>query len=470
MSEIQPRVTGTEMEWPVLVQKNPKDDAQQIDETGAKYMTDNVHSATGVYTSGDGSMLSNGGRYYKDIGDHPEYATPEDTDFMGTVANEIAGEKIVFDTAEYTRHHPENGFNNFRLLKRVIDDDENTSGYHINLAGDAGRISLGQNRIIPMGAHLASINILTGAGAVIPREPNAGGSFYTVAQKSLTLSSDFCANSTGKSNPLISTRDEAHNDNRNIRVHITSLDANMSPWATWMKLGTTSLVMRMIEQGYLDRETYVFDKDNEMFEVGKTVARDIDMEQSFEMENGNKWSALDIQTDLALRARKLADRGLVTNEELAILDEWERALTDMKNNPESLVDRVEWITKRLALERFMARNALTMSSPEVYQKDLQWSYIADDGIGTKLRKTVWAKWMPPLEAIERAYHSAPTTTRAMARAAFIYEHASRKRRVKANWTYMSVDLGGKTHRQDIKSLKPQPPIVIEDYDDLDDNY
>lgn len=467
MSEILPRITGTEMEWPVLVQKSPSDEAQQIDDPGARYMVDNIHGATGVYTSGDGHMLSNGGRYYKDIGDHPEYATPEDTEFMGTVANEIAGERIVFDTAEYTKPNHEYGFNDFRILKRVIDDDNNTNGYHINLAGDAGRLSLGQGRLMPMGAHLSSINILAGAGAVIPRDSSAGGPYYSVAQKSLTLNLDFSATSTGNTNPLISTRDEALSDSKNVRMHITSLDANMSPWATWMKIGTSSLVMRMIEQGYLDSDTYVFEKDK-MFQVGRMVARDIDMDQHFEMVNGNKWSALDIQTDLASRARELADKGLVTSEELAVLAEWERALTDMANNPEDLFDRVEWIAKRLVLERYMARNALSLSSPEVRQKDLQWSYIAENGIGMRLRQTAWAKWMPPAEAIERAYHSAPTTTRAMARAAFIYEHASRKRKVKANWTYMSVDLGGKTHRHDIKSLEPHPPIVIEDYDDLDD--
>ena len=49
--------------------------------------------------------------------------------------------------------------------------------------------------------------------------------------------------------PLVNTRDEPHADvNRYRRFHVIIGDANMSEWATALKVGTTALVLGFIER------------------------------------------------------------------------------------------------------------------------------------------------------------------------------------------------------------------------------
>src|SRR5436305_1412828 len=50
--------------------------------------------------------------------------------------------------------------------------------------------------------------------------------------------------------PLVNTRDEPHADvNRYRRFHVIVGDSNMSEWATALKVGTTALVLDLIENG-----------------------------------------------------------------------------------------------------------------------------------------------------------------------------------------------------------------------------
>src|SRR5213075_2519182 len=50
--------------------------------------------------------------------------------------------------------------------------------------------------------------------------------------------------------PLVNTRDEPHADAaRYRRFHVIIGDSNMSEWATALKLGTTALVLELIESG-----------------------------------------------------------------------------------------------------------------------------------------------------------------------------------------------------------------------------
>ena len=93
MNEMEPRITGTEMGWAVMVQQEKNEDFIQPEAMTAQRII-NARDPS-LYMSDIGYMLSNGGRLYVDVGSHPASATPEDPAFMGTVANEIAGENIM---------------------------------------------------------------------------------------------------------------------------------------------------------------------------------------------------------------------------------------------------------------------------------------------------------------------------------------------------------------------------------------
>lgn len=425
MSEVRPRVTGTEMEWAVLTRRTKNDAFKQPTSSEVNVIIASRDTKVRSSCSPD-RMLSNGGRLYPDVGDHPEYATPEDTSLLGTVANEIAGENIVHDALENLKN--DGALYDYLLSKRVVDDELNTWGYHMSFSADASKIEITRKSLAPLGPHLATMNIMTGAGAVIPADE---GAEFVVAQKVLNLNQDFAASSHSHDQPLLSLRNEPlANRARYQRVHVTSMDANMSPWASWMKLGSISVVLRMMEAGYI-KEPIGFDDD--MHEVARDVAHDPSLKKTVSLYGGKTITPLDIQGEILQLAQKFSQTHEMPAEELEILNEWERVLADLAVDPETTSDRVEWIKRRAVLRRFMAAKALGFSDDIVREKDRQWSYIGELGIGSRLRKTAWKQWTPS-DMAEHAYYNPPTTTRAFARGALIATYAARSRRnLKVNW-------------------------------------
>jgi proteasome accessory factor A len=417
------------MEWPVVVQRQKKSSFERADDSDVRLVLASLPKKL-KRVAGMG-MLSNGGRFYPDLG-YPEYATPEDTSYMGTVANEIAGENIVHGALAKLK---EDGvFHDFILNKRVIDDAQNTWGYHISFCGDAERLEISDEALRPLGAHLATISLYAGAGAIV--NTHEGAQFVT-AQKVLSLNYDSESATGQNKKALINTRREPLADNeRFVRVHVTSLDANMSPWASWMKLGTTSLVLRMMEHGYMS-ETFEFKKD--MHQVAKDVARDPDLKRVIELDDGTTVSALAIQTSLLTQAKKMAGAmgDDLPEEDHRVLVEWERALDDLALNPLKLIDRADWVFKRAMLQKYMARHSLSLSNELVIKKERQYSHIGELTMGMKLRNGLWADHTPH-ERIEEARFSAPTTTRAFARAAFIKKHIKRTKGISVTWQSASV--------------------------------
>ena len=332
-------------------------------------------------------------------------------------------------------------FHDFILNKRVVDDELHTWGYHASFCCDALKIQIDRKNLAPLGPHLATHNIYTGAGSVVKKLD--GRAEYALAQKVLNLNTDFAQSSHSTDQPLISLREEALADRiRFSRVHITSMDANMSPWATWMKLGTTSVVLRMMELGYL-KDDIRFEDDT--YQVAIDVAYDTDLKVLYRQEDGRTITALDVQYELLLTAQKMASREGLPDEAIRILDEWEHALVDLDTDPELLIDRSDWVAKRAVLRKYMARHALDLSDDEVIKKDRQWSHIGPLGIASRLRDGVWSDYMP-VEEVDRAYLMPPSGTRAATRGRFIKEHHLKNRgeRMFASWEKVQI-LNSKTH-------------------------
>lgn len=410
MSEVLPRITGTEMEWPIFI-KLPHDpdyrrfDGKRAEAVIKKYCPPGIARVS--------SMLSNGARYYLDPGGYfLEYATPEDTSFWGTVTNEIAGERLVYSSL--ARAQRNRLFHDFKIYKRVVDDELHTWGYHMNFASPADKFTIDEKHLSLIGLHLATQNIYAGAGTLFPDPQQPGKMRFSIAQKVLNLNCDFASSSHGKSQPLLSTRQEPLADeDRYTRVHLTSVDANISPWATWMRLGTTSLVLRLAEAGERGADLM---PATPMFVMAQQVATDLSLRRLIELKNGTTITALQMQEELLARVKKLPIDSL-PEEEQSVITAWEGALADLQQDPTRLSDRTDWVAKKAALDRLMARHGKSLEDEWIQQKDKQWDELGANGIGLRLRKntTGWGAHMPAEEDIVRSFHHAPTTTRAALR-------------------------------------------------------
>lgn len=425
---MRPRITGTETEFGLTLQKEA-DSKHLLDEHRA--LEDVVKQYSSPEVQFIGNFSSNGCRFYTDCGNHLEYATPEDF-LSGTAANEIAGERFVYNALSKAR---EDGYmHDFSLNKRVIDDEGNTWGHHENYLVDRDKISFNAESLALLGLHLATINIFTGAGAVYTKRRGQLG--FALAQKALDLSSDFVGDTT-KNKPVVNLRDEPLASKRFARVHVTSGDANMSPWAIRMRLGTTSLILRLIENGYTLRHIR---PEQPFHRVGLQVATDLTLQRTVTLTDYREVRPIDIQTELMLAAKEFVQKHELPPEEDIMLSEWERACDDMRKDPAKLADRVEWMAKYQLIHRYQERRRLRQLNQEAQSIDRHWGDLRPDSFGQKLRCGRWAPWMPSEELISKRETQPPENTRAALRGGFIARFAllPNSNNVGTNWAWVKV--------------------------------
>jgi len=405
----KPRIYGTELEYGFVTDSTNgrTGDHKNIKELIGDYIGGNLAQVNEFY--------SNGSRIYADIGPHIEYCTPEDDSIEGTVANEIAGEKIVLDGLKSARQA--GLFDNFRLNKRVMDDEGTSWGYHANLLMERGELRPPFDPVA-LGLHLATVNIFTGAGMITPKL--FGSPRFALAQKSLSLNHEINNSTTGNNKPLINTRDQPLSDSKEYyRLHIVSNDANLSPWAMRMRLGTIALILRLGENGFSFDE---FETEKPFHELSKDVAEDLTLRQVVRLQNGRTLRPINIQEEFAQSARRLAEKVELPLEEQSIIDEWERACVDAMDEPEKLSDRADWAAKYQILQLAKDKYGLQWGSKKLRFLDRYWDDL-EDGFGQRMRSKEWAQWMPPEELIKTRRRTPPETTRAILRGRFITRFA-----------------------------------------------
>lgn len=426
MKALEQRITGTEMEYPVMIQQTPEDTIGKVDEAHVLNRLIADHLPDDLIRYHHSGMTSNGSRLYVDLTSFMEYATPEDTSFKGTVANEIAGERIVLSILDSAQAAGD--IASYAVNKRVVSDNLTTWGYHTSFAIDKAKLGINYISMHPIGMHLATQNIYAGAGTLYNNEH--GKQSYAIAQKVLNLTCDTSTSShTPAMQPLLSLRDESH-ANKNIgRLHLTSMDANISPWATWMRLGTTSIVARLVENGYQHgKDDDIRLNDMPIHQMAISVAHDSDLKKTFQLRRGEYVRAADIQRTLYNHAALLD----LPTQEQEVMIEWKKALDDIEEDPNLLVDRADWVIRKQIIERGLAKRGLGLDSPMARLYDKSYDYLdshsidtarGSRSIGLRLRgRGVLHQFMPSDDAIATAMSSPPQTTRAKVRGEYIRDH------------------------------------------------
>src|SRR5712664_4214443 len=241
-------------------------------------------------------FLRNGARLYLDVGSHPEYATPECDNVVDLVAHDKAGERILEGLlVDADRRLREEGIaGDIYLFKNNTDSAGNSYGCHENYLvprqQELGRLT---DVLTPF---LVTRQLICGAGKVLqtPR-----GAVYCVSQRAEHIW-ESVSSATTRSRPIINTRDEPHADaERFRRLHVIVGDSNMSETTTLLKIGSTDLVLRMIEAGAIMRDLTL---DNAIRAI-REVSHDMTGRSRVRLANGREMSALDIQDEYLIRAK-----------------------------------------------------------------------------------------------------------------------------------------------------------------------
>jgi proteasome accessory factor A len=379
-------------------------------------------------------FLRNGARLYLDVGSHPEYSTPECDNLVDLIAHDKAGERILEGLLVDAdlRLREEGIAGDVFLFKNNTDSAGNSYGCHENYLVSR-REELGRLTDI-LTPFLVTRQMICGAGKVLqtPR-----GVVYCVSQRADHMW-EAVSSATTRSRPIINTRDEPHADaERFRRLHVIVGDSNMSETTMLLKVGSTDLVLRMIETGAMMRDLTL---DNPIRAI-REISHDMTGRTRVRLTNGREMSALEIQYEYLARARDFASRNGLDAVGERVLEAWGRALAAIESgNLDEIAREVDWVTKYQLIERYRARHDLPLSAPRVAQLDLAYHdvrrgrglYYLLQGNGALDRVT------RDLDIFE-AKSIPPQTTRAKLRGEFIRQAQEKRRDFTVDWVHLKLN-------------------------------
>jgi proteasome accessory factor A len=379
-------------------------------------------------------FLENGARLYLDVGSHPEYATPECDDVLDLVAHDKAGERILeaLLAAAEVRLHEEGINGQVYLFKNNTDSAGNSYGCHENYLvarqGEFGRLA---DILIP---YFVTRQIWCGAGKVLlgPR-----GAQFCIAQRAEHIW-EGVSSATTRSRPIINTRDEPHADaERYRRLHVIVGDSNMNEWTTFLKVGITDLVLRMLEANTVMRDLTL---ENPIRAI-REISHDTTCRRRVRLVNGRELTAVEIQREYHDRVARFVERRGADERSRLLVEEWALALDALEAGElERLADRIDWVAKMLMIERYRQRHGLALSSAKVAMLDLAYHDVnRSRGLYYVMEKAGRAKRAVSERDVERAMREPPQTTRAKLRGDFI-RHAKQKRRdYTVDWVHLKLN-------------------------------
>lgn len=380
------------------------------------------------------AVLTNGARYYVDHA-HPEISTPECRTALDVVLYDRAAEEIVRRSMDLVAGHLGES-SSVILYKNNSDGKGNSYGCHENylLSREVpfGRLAA---QITP---HFVSRQVFTGAGKVGCEFP---GSAFDDVPFQIGQRADFFEEEVGLETtlkrPIVNTRDEPHCDPQKYRrLHVIVGDANMSETATFLKVGTTAVVLAMIEDDALGVDLSLAHPVPAM----RQVSYDLSLERTMLLRSGARMSALDLQWSLFEMARKYErSHGLdavgIEDGEL-ILELWEHVLDGLGTDPASVADIVDWAAKKRLIDGYAERHSLRPGDSRLKALDLQYHDMRPDRC---LASKVGLRRMVDVEAVMRATTEPPATTRAFFRGTCLQRWPEQV--VAANWDSMVFDIG-----------------------------
>jgi proteasome accessory factor A len=382
-------------------------------------------------------FLENGARLYLDVGSHPEYATPECDSIDDLVVHDKAGERILeglVRSAEQ-RLREEGIRGEVFLFKNNTDSAGNSYGCHENyLVERDGDFAKFTDVLIPF---LVTRQVYAGAGKVLQ---TARGAMYCVSQRAEHIW-EGVSSATTRSRPIINTRDEPHADaERFRRLHVIVGDSNMSEYTTFLKIGATSIVLRMLEEDASPWRDLTLENP---IRAIREISHDLTCRRRVRLANGRELSAIEIQTEYLNRALRFAKRrGLAPLEEQA-LRMWEHAMTQLEKDPLSLDTEVDWVIKYHLIEAYREKHDLPLTHPKIALMDLQYHDVnRDRGLFYRMQARGMVDRVVTDDEIDLAGPGGlqpPQTTRARLRGEFIRKAKERKRDYTVDWVHLKLN-------------------------------
>lgn len=379
-------------------------------------------------------VLTNGARYYVDHA-HPEYSSPECRTAFDVVLYDQAGDEVLRRSMNAAREILRKQDAEIIVYKNNSDGKGNSYGCHENYL--VSRSSPFSEIVRFMTTHFVTRQIFTGSGKIgVENAVGSDSSTFQISQRSDFFEEEVGLETTLR-RPIINTRDEPHADALKYRrLHVIVGDANMSEVATLVKVGSTQMLLAMIEVGAFPNNLVIEDPLISM----KSVSFDLSLTKGIRLEDGSVETALSIQHSLVEAASRWCaslDHDVVREYRWdEVIVEWKSLLVGLEHDLSEIADRIDWVAKKRLIDAYKKRHDVPDHDPRLKTIDLQYHDLRRDRC---LAERVGLRKIIESREAERAIDNPPLDTRAFFRGAMLKRWPTEV--VTANWDSMVLDVG-----------------------------
>ena len=374
------RIMGIETEYGITALSEPSQRRLTPDEVARELFRPVVdkHQATNIFTD-------NASRLYLDVGSHPEIATGECDSLTQLLNYERAGDAIVNDLAVQAESTLQNmGLaKSLILFKNNVDSQGNSYGCHENYLISRHMVLRDISRkLMPF---MITRQLICGAGMVAPEKTNSPARFVLSQRADQVW--EGVSSATTRSRPIINTRDEPHGDSSRFRrMHVIVGDSNMAEPTFALKVGSTLLMLEMIEANFDLPNLEVEDPIAHIREIALDLTGQTPVQLVDDSAPSSQMTALEIQTLLCQCAEKWLehrpDEGTPTPEMAKVVELWKRVLEAIRTQDFSKVNRdIDWVIKKDLLDKYRDRLQSDWSHPKLATSRLELSTMSRRVVG-----------------------------------------------------------------------------------------
>ncbi|HEY6798483.1 MAG TPA: depupylase/deamidase Dop [Kineosporiaceae bacterium] len=391
-------------------------------------------------------ILSNGARLYVDHA-HPEYSSPEVTNPRDALLWDKAGERVMLEAARRIAATP--GLGPVNLYKNNTDNKGASYGTHENYL--MRRETPFSDIVRYLTPFFVSRQVVTGSGRV-GRGQDGTGVGFQISQRADFFEVEVGLETTLK-RPIINTRDEPHaSADRFRRLHVIIGDANLCDVATYLKVGTTSLVLELIEQRAFTADLGV----ERPVSALHAISHDPTLTVTVKLRDGRAVTGVQLQWLFFEQVKAFVDDRYGTDADehtVEVLRRWESVLTRLERDPMLCARELDWVAKLRLLEGFRNRENLSWDAARLQLIDLQWADVRPEkGLYHRLRERGQIERLVTDQEIARSVSEPPVDTRAYFRGRCLAKYGEHV--AAASWDSVIFDVPGRGALQRVPTLDP----------------
>lgn len=379
-------------------------------------------------------ILTNGARLYVDHA-HPEYSAPEVADPLDAVIWDKAGERVMEAAARHASSVP--GAPRLQLYKNNVDGKGASYGTHENYL--CSRATPFTDIVAGLTPFFASRQVICGSGRVgIGQSGDEAG--FQLSQRADYIEVEVGLETTLKRG-IINTRDEPHADaDKYRRLHVIIGDANLAEMSTYLKVGTTALVLDLIEAGVDLTDLQLARPVTAVHHI----SHDPTLRKTVALSDGRELTGLALQRIYLERVAKFLDRETDRDARADdVVSKWAMVLDLLERDPMDCAHILDWPAKLRLLEGFRNREGLAWSAPRLHLVDLQYSDVRlDKGLYNRLVARGSMERLVTEQQVLDAVSNPPTDTRAYFRGECLRRFGGDI--AAASWDSVIFDLGGES--------------------------